>query len=677
MISRRRTSILVSFFKNISSLSCGKRKADVAFIALLKDCAKKKDLNRGRRIHHDIILRRTGLLEKTHYIANTLISMYAKCDAIENAIEVFEQIHVRNVVSWNAMIAGYTHQKLCHQALLAFDCMKNEGLFPDAFTFTCVLKACGRLICIDKGNQIHDEIARYGFLDKDVVLGNALVDMYVKFGMISKAEQVLRELPSRDVVSWSSIIAGYAEYGGHDAIRCFESMKNEGISPNVVTFICILKVCGRIGSIAWGEIIHKEISSKGLLEKDTSLGNALVDMYAKCSMLAKAQEVLEELRVRDVVSWSALIAGYAQSDQCHKALECFERMQSEGISPNVVTLLLILKACGNIGAINKGKQIHEEIIRNGLLENDVVLGTALVDMYAKCGELAKAQKLLEELPFRDVVTWSALISGYAQQGHANEALNCFERMENEGLSPDEVTFVSILKACGSSGAIGKGESIHNEIMETGALRRNVVVGSALIDMYTKCGGLAKARQVLDELPLRNVVSWSSLITGYAQEGQALEALNCVEQMQSEGLSPDGVTLLSVLSACGRSGLFGEAQLLFNNIMVNKYGTITHYAHHHTCMVMGFGFAGLFDEAMAVINVLPYLHYPDIWIALLASCRKWGNLKLGLLAFDQIVQLEIGVPQAYALMADIFVSAGMQEDAQNIEAIRLDHASCKR
>ena len=183
-------------------------------------------------------------------------------------------------------------------------------------------------------------------------------------------------------------------------LTCFRRMRNEGVEPNAVTFTCILKACGCIGDIDKGKEIHDEIACKGLLKKDIVLGNALVDMYARCCVLLKARQVLDELPSRDVVSWNTLILGYVQQGQDEEAMNCFEHMIGEGISPNVVSFIGILKACGSIGALDKGKQIHDEIVARGLLDKNVVLGTALVDMFAKCGLLTKAQEVLKELPFR-------------------------------------------------------------------------------------------------------------------------------------------------------------------------------------------------------------------------------------------------------------------------------------
>ena len=327
-------------------------------------------------------------------------------------------------------------------------------------TYICILKACGSVRTIDKGKQIHEEIANKGLLLNNIVLGNALVDMYVKCGMLAKAQEVLEELSVRDAVTWNTLIAGFVQHEQeHDAFHCFAEMQREGLSPDRTTFLCILKACGTTKAIAKGKEIHYAIVKRGMLEKSTMLFTALVDMYAKCGVLSKAKEVLESPLARDVDSWNALILGYARQELSSEALKCFERMQRERISPNEVTFIYLLKACGSIAAIDEGTRVHDEIANRAFLEKSIAVGNALIDMYAKCGVLAKAHQVLEALPVRDTISWNALISGYINEDQSQEALNCFTKMQREGLTPDEITLTCVLKACGTIGAIDKANRI--------------------------------------------------------------------------------------------------------------------------------------------------------------------------------------------------------------------------
>jgi pentatricopeptide repeat protein len=667
----RRYVVLPSHHVETHGKGVGTPENTSSFVALLKEFAKKKDLQKGIKLHARILEK--GLLEKNPHVANTLMSMYSKCGFPEKALEVMESLPFRDVISWSVIIGGFIHQGQCDEAMDCYQCMLCEGIDPDAITFTCILKACATKGYIHIGEHIHREILIRDLLTKDIVLGTSLVDMYAKCGAIAKAQEMLENIHFRNVVSWSALIAGYVQQGqGHEALECLKKMQSENIAPNAVTFICILKACGITKNVEKGKEIHDEIVHKGFLERNTALGNALVDMYVKCGLLAKAHTTLEEIHIRDVVSWSTLIAGYAENAQDSLALNCLQRLQSEGLSPNVVTFVCLLKACGNIGSINKGKQIHSEIVSRGLLVKDIVLGNAIVDMYAKCGMLSKAQEVLEELQARDVVSWNALIAGYIQQGQSHKALNCFERMLMENLSPNIITFTCILKACGSIGAIEKGKQIHDEISRKGFLERDLILGNALVDMYAKCGMLSKAQKILEDLHVRDIFSWNTLISGYSVHRECQQALDCFQRMQDDGIHPNAVTFLSVLSACSHSGLLDESQTLFGN-MTEKYG-ITPDFEHYSCMMMAYAYGGDFDKAISVIQMMPSSDSLEAWLIILGACRKWGNVKLGILAFDQAFQIDNGCATTYILMANIFTNAGMQEDAQQVEAMRIKYTN---
>ena len=314
----------------------------------------------------------------------------------------------------------------------------------------------------------------------------------------------------------------------HEALECFHEMRTHGIPPNDVTYICILKACGVIGSILVGAEIHAEISKLGLIGKNAMVSTALVDMYAKCGDLDKAQEVFDGLSERDLISWTALIAAYAYRGNGHMALDLFARMQEGGISPNPITFACVLKACGHMRFISKGEQIHAHIANTrGILdlgEHKITLGNALVDMYAKCGMIGKAHRAFDQLPAKDLVSWNILVTAYAHHEHGDEALKCFAQMRKEGFLPDVVTFSSVLKACSDVGSLEKGEEIHIEVRKQGLLENSTVIGNALIDMYAKCGIMAIAHEVFDHLVIQNIVSWTTLIGGYAQHELNEEAL---------------------------------------------------------------------------------------------------------------------------------------------------------
>ena len=666
------THTAVTCFKQMKSLCLSPTPS--IFTCILKAIGRARALDQGTAIHDEIA--EMGLLEKDVVLGASLVNMYVKCGALAKAQQVFDEIPIRDEITWTTLITGYAQQGHSDEALKCFERMQGEGFTPDAMALPCILKAIGTMRLIEKGEQIHNEIIRKGLLKtNDIVLATALVDMYAKCGSLGKAQQVFDDFPVRNLVLWTALITGYVQHGQIDnAFDCYQRLLKEGLEPDLVTFSCILNACASIRAIEKGKQIHNEIARKGLLGKDTELGTALVDMYAKCGALAKAQQVFDELPVHTVVSWTTLITGYVQEGQCDEVLRCFEQMRCEGFSPDSVTFGCILKACSNVGGYEKGKRIHKEIITRGLLHKSIDLGAALVDMYAKCGTLVKAQQVFDELPMHYLVTWNALIAGYAQQGQVEEALNCFHPMRNQGILPDAMTFAFILKACGNAGSIERGKQIHDEVLRLGLLGKDVMLGTALVYMYAKCGLLEKAQQVFDEIPDRNIASWTVLIAGYAQQGKADEAFKCCEKMEDEGLSPNDVTFLCVLNACSHSGLLDESQMILEK-MSRKYGVMLN-PEHHTCMIDVFGRAGHFDKAISLIQDMPSSDILPVWHSLLSACKGWRNVELGRFAFDRAVCLDNQDTAAYVLMANIYASAGMEEDAEKIEAMRVENSGLK-
>jgi pentatricopeptide repeat protein len=344
----------------------------------------------------------------------------------------------------------------------------------------------------------------------------------------------------------------------------------------------------------------------------------------------------------------------------------------EGMFPTSITFTCILVACGRLGKLSLGERIHKEVVVQNLLKDrgDIRLMNALLDMYARCGHFEKALEVIFELgAARNKVSWNALIAAYSQRGLAEEALDCLELMRQDGISPDEITFTCILKACGSMAAFDRGKEIHDEIDKQGLLLgTDIVLGTALVDMYARCGALPKAYEVLQKLPGRSVITWNALISGYAQQGQGKEAMACFEQMLSEKLDPNIVTFLCLLNACSHSGLVEEGETWFVN-MGRSHGMVLD-SEHYTCIVDTFGRAGHLDKAVMAITRMPCSNHPPVWTALLDACRKWGYVDLGRLAFENASQFHSNDAHC-TLMSNIYAASNMKEDAERVRASRVE------
>lgn len=375
--------------------------------------------------------------------------------------------------------------------------------------------------------------------------------MYSSCGWLVFAQEVFDKLLFRNVVSWTSLISGYAEYGQcEEAIEKFKQMRVACVSPNVFAFACVLKACSDDSVVQMGREIHADIAAKGL-ETDLFVGSSLVGMYAKCGALFEAQDVADQLSSqKDVVTWTALIAGYAEHGPPEEALSCFEQMQSEGVSPNEVTISCALKACGSIGAVDKGQALHRKFVGKELSSK-----LSLCNSLAKCGLMSEAWAVFDQLPVRDVVSWTAIVAGYAECGLGEEAFLCLKHMQADDVAPSPVTFSCILKALGNAGLLDKGRIIHSMITQRG-LDGEFSNGNSLVSLYSKSDSLEEVHESFDKLPIRDSVSWNSLIAGYAEHGPFQEALSCFEQIQSEHHFPDAVTLACCFKACGNIGALG-------------------------------------------------------------------------------------------------------------------------
>ncbi|KAJ7568443.1 hypothetical protein O6H91_01G033100 [Diphasiastrum complanatum] len=629
----------------------------ILFVIVLKACARISDLEKGKQLHSQIV--KSGF-EADMIVGNSLVNMYAKCGSIEHARQVFSNMCETDVLSWNALIAGYAQEGLCKDALALYERMKQEDMQPNSVTYVILLKACASIAALEQGKHIHSHIVNSGF-ELDVIVSSALVHMYAKCGCIEHARQVFNNMHERDVVSWNAMIAGYAQQGlGKEVFELYEQMKLEDVQPTHVTYVVLLKACASIASLEDGKRLHSQIVEIGF-ESDVIIGNTLVDMYAKCGSIEHARHVFSNMHERDIVSWNALIAGYAQQGLVKEALALYEQMKQEDVQPDDVTYVVLLNACAGIAALEQGQQLHSRVISSGF-DSDIIVGSALVDMYTKCGSIEHARRVFNNMYERDIVSWTAMIAGYAEEGLGKEALELYEQMKQEDVLPNNVTYVVLLKACARITCLEQGQQLHFQIIESG-FQSDEMVGGALIDMYAKCGSIEDARHVFNNLPEQDLVSWNTMIAGYAQQGLGEEAVRLLEQMQREGRKPNGVTYVSVLSACSHSGLVDEGRRLFD-FMFKNHG-VTPTVDHYACMVDLLCRAGCLAEAEDLINKMPIQPDAVLWRTLLGAARNHGHVEIGRRAFDCVVKLEPENPSAYVLLSDIYAAAGRRDELANI------------
>ncbi|KAH9756754.1 pentatricopeptide repeat-containing protein [Citrus sinensis] len=452
----------------------------------------------------------------------------------------------RNVVSWTAMVNGYSRFGFVDEAFMLFSESIRTGVRGNEKMFVCVMNLCGRRLDFELGRQIHASILKCHC--RNLIVDSAILHFYAQFGDFSSAFCAFDGMSERDVVSWTAMITACSQQArGDEAIFMFSRMLSEGFLPNEFTVCSVLKACGEERALKLGRQLHAAIVKK-LYKDDVFIRTSLVDMYAKCGEILDSRRVFDEMGNRNTVTWTSIIAGYAREGLGEEAIGLFRVMKRRKIHANNLTIVSILKACGLIGAFQLGKEVHAQIIKNFIQSNEHI-GSTLVWFYCKNGEFPVASKVLQQMPLRDVVSWTAIISGYACLGHESEALDFLKDMLEEGVEPNPFTYSSALKACAKLENVSQGMLIHSSVKKTTSLS-NVYVGSALINMYAKCGYISEASQVFDNMPERNLFTWKSMIVGYARNGLCQEALKLMYRMQAEGFEVDDYILITVYNACG-------------------------------------------------------------------------------------------------------------------------------
>ncbi|KAL5734762.1 hypothetical protein ACOSP7_032623 [Xanthoceras sorbifolium] len=630
----------------------------VSFLNLVPAVSKLADMSCCRCIHSYVI--RRGFDE---VLSNGLIDMYCKCGDARVARCVFDRMRVKNDVSWGTMMAGYAHNGCFFKVLEFFDQIKNENLKMNKVSAGSALLAAGELGDLEKGKEIQDLVMRQNF-DIDVLLATSIMNMYAKCGELEKAKKLFGELPERDLVAWSAIIAAFVQSGyPEEALSLFRDMQKIYLRPNSVTLMSILPACAQLSLLRLGKSVHC-YALKANIDSDISIGTALVYMYAKCGFFSGALTIFNRMSCKDVITWNALINGYIQIGYPCDAIEIFHELGLSEISPDPGTMGSFLQACVLLNDLDLGSYIHGQIIKYGFHSDSRVMN-ALIDMYAKCGNLSSAEILFYSTDFvKDEVSWNIIIAGSMQNGHAKYAISVFHCMRLENFQPNEVTFVSVLPAAAYLAVLTEGMAIHACIIRMG-FQSNTLVGNSLIDMYAKCGTLNYAEKYFDEMENKDTVSWNAMLAGYAVHGQGNRATALISLMQKRYFEVDSVSFVNVLSACRHSGLVEEGRKIFDS-MRDSHRVIPDL-DHYACMVDLLGRAGLLDEALEFIMKMPIEPDAGIWGALLSACREHSNVKLGEVALDHLVNLEPENPTNYVVLTSIYAQSGRWNDADNTKS----------
>ncbi|CAJ1978234.1 unnamed protein product [Sphenostylis stenocarpa] len=616
-------------------------------------------------LHHGFLVHSLAIKQgfnSSIYVASSLINMYGKCQMLDAARKVFDSISHKNMIVWNTMLGVYSQNGYLSNVMELFLDMITCGVHPDEFTYTSILSSCASFEYLQIGRQLHSTIIKKRFTS-NLCVNNALIDMYAKAGALTEAMKQFEHMTFRDHISWNAIIVGHVqEEEEADAFSLFRRMNIDGFVPDEVSLASILSACGNTKALKVGQQFHC-LSVKLGLETNLFAGSSLIDMYSKRGDIEDARKIYSSMPERSVVSLNALIAGYALKNT-KEAISLLREMQILGLKPSEITFASLIDVCKGSAKVILGMQIHCSIVKRGLLCGSEFLGTSLLGMYMDSQRLTDANILFSEFyNLKSTVMWTALISGHTQNECSDVALNLYREMRDNNILPDQATFVTVLRVAALLSSLDDGRAIHSLIFHTG-FDLDELTGSALVDMYAKCGDVKSAVQVFEELPIKkDVISWNSMIVGFAKNGYAESSLKVFNEMARSCIIPDDVTFLGVLNACSHAGWVYEGRQHFD-IMVNYYG-IKPRVDHYACMVDLLGRWGFLKEAEEFIDKLEVEPDAMIWANLLGSCRIHGDEKRGQRAAKQLIKLEPENSSPYVLLSNMYAASGLWDEARSL------------
>ncbi|CAN6464666.1 unnamed protein product [Victoria cruziana] len=636
----------------------GFRPSHFTLATVLSAAGKLADLEAGRQCHSQIV--RVGF-DLNSYVENALVCMYAKCGCLGDANKVFDGMTAPNEVACTALMSGLALSRHVDEAFQMFGKMQKNGVRIDAVALSSILGICARnarrndkkyvydqalelAFDIDQragvspdacdnsgeslGKQLHCMAVKSGY-DLDLLVANCLVDMYAKLGSMDKAETLFNTMAEHNTVSWNIMIAGHGQSGQADkAMEMMYLMQETGFQPDEVTY------------------------------------GSLLGAFVKSQDLDSAKLIFDQMANPSLTSWNTIIAGYCQQENDKDALKSFRQMQFSGVRPDRTTIAVILSSCARLALYHFGRQVHAASIK-AILHFDVFVGSGLVDMYSKCRRINQAKLVFVRMVERDVVGWNSMICGLAFHALHVEAQVVFKQMLEEGTYPTQFSYASILSSCARLSSLVQGKQVHSRIIKDG-FANDIFVGSSLIDMYAKSGGIEDAYRCFLVMPERNVVSWNEIINGFAQSGHGIKAIELFEEMLKSHEKPDSITFVAVLSACSHCGMVEETIQYFHSM--EKFYGIVPLADHYACVVDSLGRAGRLKEAEELIEKTEYKSDSVILGVLLGACRVHSNITVGKRVAERLFEIEPYNPSSYVLLANIYSGLGMYSEASNVRKL---------
>ncbi|KAL2338494.1 hypothetical protein Fmac_012940 [Flemingia macrophylla] len=650
-------------------------------------------IREGRQLH--VAFLKTGLLNSSISVANRLLQLYSRRGHLQDATHLFDEMPHTNSFSWNTLIQAHLNSGHTHMSLHLFNAMPHKTDFS----------------------------------------WNMVVSTFAKSGHFQLAHSLFNAMPSKNSLAWNSIIHAYSRHGHPGkALFLFKSMNSypsQLLHRDAFVLATVLGACADLLALNCGKQVHARVFVDGFeLELDRVLCSSLINLYGKCGDLYSAARVVSLVTEVDEFSLSALISGYANAGRMREARRVFDskvdpcavlwnsvisgyvtngeemeavmlfgRMLRSGVRGDVSTVANVLSAGSGLQVVELVKQMHAYACKAGVTR-DIVVASALLDAYSKCqspweackffselrdydtillntmitvfsscGRIEDAKWIFNTMPNKSLISWNSILVGLTQNACPSEALDIFCQMNKLDLKMDRFSFASVISACASKSALELGEQLFRKVIAIG-LESDQIISTSLIDFYCKCGLVEIGRKVFDGIIKTDEVSWNTMLMGYATNGYGIEALTLFNEMIYGGVGPSAITFTAVLSACDHNGLVEIGRNLFR-IMKHTYN-MNPGIEHYSCMVDIFARAGCFEEALDLIEEMPFEADANMWLSVLRGCIAHGNKTIGKMAAEQIIQLDPENAGAYIQLSNILASSGDWEGSALVRELMRDN-----
>ncbi|TMW85134.1 hypothetical protein EJD97_023715 [Solanum chilense] len=591
---------------------------------LLQLCTNSNSVDQAKQTHQQVIVHGQS---HNPFIITKLIQIYTERDDIKYAQNLFVKLSQRNVFAWTAMISYFSRNRLIKECVNTYKEMKRDEILPDGYVFPLVLRVCAKFSSLGIGVQVHRDVTVCG-LEWNLQVSHSLIDMYSKCCDIRSAKRVFDLMQEKDLLSWNLIISGYVCNELLDlAVEMLGHMSMEGCQPDIVTL------------------------------------NTVMDAYCRMGQCDEARKIFALIKEPSIISWTTLISGYSRTGNHGSALNIFREMiYRREVLPDLDCLSSVLASCQLIGDLRSAQEIHAHGIKlESIFAFHRSSGPALLTLYAKCGRIQDARHVFELMDRTDVVSWNSMIHGFAELGMKDLAVEYFKEMLTIGIKITETTLSIVLPVCD----VKYGKQIHAYISRS-SFWDATPIWNALIHMYSKCGCIGNAICVFSHLAHKDIVAWNTIICGLGVHGLGQDALHLMEKMSHSGVQPNAFTFTSVLSACSHSGLVHEGLHIFHR-MVEEFG-LNPRMEHFTCVVDLLTRAGRLEDATDFIGKMSVQPNKHIWGCVLAAALAHQKVSIGVLASENLVELEPENPGHYVTLSNLYTKAGRISDALAVRNI---------